>query len=183
MLKSFFEEILADRDDAGELVDLSDDSSDFEFIDTFDIDQEYLDSFLQNNSITYNQFFSSVFAYTLSRFAGSEKVLFNLVENGRGHIDLSQSVGMFVRTLPVLLDCSNQDISSFLDVSSNVINSVMKYDLYPFRLLANEFDLNSNILFQYSHDLFSNLLDKEKFGYSVDELNHDLNAELSVFHI
>ncbi len=181
--QEFFEEILADRDDAGELVDLSYDSSDFEFIDTFDIDQEYLDSFLQNNSITYNQFFSSVFAYTLSRFAGSEKVLFNLVENGRGHIDLSQSVGMFVRTLPVLLDCSNQDISSFLDVSSNVINSVMKYDLYPFRLLANAFDLNSNILFQYSHDLFSNLLDKEKFGYSVDELNHDLNAELSVFHI
>ena len=53
---------------------------------------------------------------------------------------------MFVRTLPVLIDCKNQSISSFLDYSSNLINSVMKYDLYPFRILANQYDLNSNIL-------------------------------------
>lgn len=67
---------------------------------------------------------------------------------------MSKSVGMFVRTLPVLIDCKNQEVSSFLDYSGDLVNSVMKSDLYPFRLLAKQYDLNSDILFQYSHDLF-----------------------------
>ena len=135
---------------------------------------------MQNHSLTYNQFFASVFAYTLSRFAGSEKVLFNLVEDGRGHFDLSESVGMFVKTLPVLMDCRNQDTDSFFRYSSGLINSVMKYDLYPFRVLAKEYDLNSNIFFQYSHTLFSNVINND-YNYNISELDHDLVADLSFF--
>jgi hypothetical protein len=57
----------------------------------------------------------------------------------------------------------------------------MKYDLYPFRVLANDYDLNSNIIFQYAHNLFSDVINKEDLKYSVDELNHDLNANLSFY--
>ncbi|WP_407422907.1 amino acid adenylation domain-containing protein [Methanobrevibacter sp.] len=178
----FFENMLADREEVYELLpSLNGNEDEFELIDTFDIDIENLNSFLQNNSITYNQFFTSVFAYTLSRFTGSDKVLFNIIENGRGHIDLSQSVGMFVKTLPLLMDCKNQDIASYLEYSSKLINSVMKYDLYPFRSLASDYNLNSNILFQYSHDLFSDVINKEDLKYIVDELDHDLNADLSFY--
>ena len=160
--KEFFDGMLADRDEVHDLL-LSVDGDDKEsvLIDTFDMDMEYLSSFLQSNSITYNQFFTSVFGYTLSRFSGSDKVLFNIVEDGRGHIDLSESVGMFVKTLPILMDCKNQEISSFLKYSSGLVNSVMRYDLYPFRVLAREYDLNSNILFQYSHDLFSDVVNED----------------------
>ena len=34
------------------------------------------------------------------------------VDDGRGNIDLSKSVGMFVKTLPILLDCRNQNVDS-----------------------------------------------------------------------
>ena len=180
--REFFDSMLADKDEVYDLLpSLNGKEDEFELIDTFDIDMEHLSSFLQSHSITYNQFFTSVFAYTLSRFSGSDKVLFNIIENGRGHIDLTESVGMFVKTLPVLMDCKNQEINSYLKYSSNLINSVMKYDLYPFRILASEYDLNSNILFQYSHDLFSEVVNKEDLKYSVDELKHDLNADLAFF--
>ena len=75
MLKSFFEEILADRDDAGELVDLSDDSSDFEFIDTFDIDQEYLDSFLQNTASSLLPVVRKIFPFIFSKAAAHSSVV------------------------------------------------------------------------------------------------------------
>ena len=180
--REFFDDMLADNNEVyGLLPSLNGTDEEFELIDTFDMDMEYLSSFLQNHSITYNQFFTSVFAYALSRFTGSDKVLFNIIEDGRGHIDLSKSVGMFVKTLPVLMDCKNQDINSYLKYSSNLINSVMKYDLYPFRILASDYDLNSNILFQYSHNLFSDVINKEDLKYSVDELEHDLNADLSFY--
>ena len=178
----FFSLMLADVDEVHDLLpSVNDDNDEFEFIDSFDIDFDDLNSFLQSHNLTHNQFFSSVFAYTLSRFTGSDKILFNIIEDGRGHIDLSDSVGMFVKTLPVLIDCSNNDVNSFLDYSSDLINSVMKYDLYPFRALANDYDLNSNILFQYSHNLFSDVINKDDLKYGVDELDHDLNADLSFY--
>ncbi|MBQ2831509.1 non-ribosomal peptide synthetase [Methanobrevibacter sp.] len=177
----FFDEMLADNDEVYDLLpSLKSSEDEFELVDTIELDAEYLNSFLQKHSITHNQFFASVFAYALSRFSGSNKVLFNIIDDGRGNIDLSESVGMFVKTLPVLLDCTNQNVDSFLDYSSTLINSVMKYDLYPFRLLASEYDLNSNILFQYSHDLFNDMLNKEDSKYGIEELEHDLNADLSL---
>ena len=180
----FFESMLSDRDEVYELLPSikTEDNSDFEYNYTFNIDNNELNSFLNSQSITQNQFFCSVFAYTLSRFSGSSKVLFNLIEDGRGHIDLSESVGMFVHTLPLLIDCKNQSVSSFLDYSSNLINSVMKYDLYPFRLLANQYDLNSNILFQYSHNLFQTITNEED-AYAVDDLKQDIIGDLSFFRL
>ena len=57
----------------------------------------------------------------------------------------------------------------------------MKYDMYPFRLLANEFDLKFDISFQYAHNLFSTLLDKDEYGYCVDDLEHDPEGDLSFY--
>ncbi len=177
----FFEEMLVDLDETYDLLDCVklDDNDNREYFDTFDVDGVLLDSFLKESGVTYNQFFCGVFAYTLSRFTGSSKVSFNLVEDGRGHVDLSESVGMFVRTLPLLVDCRNQSIDSFIQYCGSLVNRVMFYDLYPFRLLARDYDLNSNILFQYSHELFSNAL-KNDF-YRLDELEHDAVGDLSFF--
>ena len=178
--QKFLDNMLADRDEVYDLLPCVDSNSESVFDDVVNVDESILTSFLKGNSITHNQFFTSVFAYSLSKFAGSSKVLFNLIENGRGHMDLSNSVGMFVRTLPLLLDCKNQSVSSFLKYSSNTINSLMEYDLYPFHVLANEYDLNSDILFQYSHDIFRNSFDDNN-DYHVDELKHESQGDMSFF--
>ena len=176
--KKFFEGMLADRDEVYGLLNSINPDDEFIYDDVYEFKDVDLTSFLQNNNITYNQFFSSVFAYTLSRFTGSSKAMFNLIEDGRGHIDLSDSIGMFVKTLPILIDCANQDISSFLEYSSNLINSAMKYDLCPFRILANEYNLNSNITFQYAHEIF-NMFDND---YSkVEIIKTDSINDLSFF--
>uniref|UniRef100_UPI00388DB6AC amino acid adenylation domain-containing protein n=1 Tax=Methanobrevibacter sp. TaxID=66852 RepID=UPI00388DB6AC len=179
--KIFMHNMLADIDEVHELMPSIDKDSEFQYMNTFDIDGNKLTDFLQNHSITRNQFFSSVFAYTLSRFTGSSKVLFNILEDGRGHIDHSQSIGMFVKTLPIIMDCKNQTVDSFLEYSSTLVNTVMNYDLYPFRFLANEFDLKFDISFQYAHNLFSTLLNKDDYGYSVNELDHDPEGDLTFF--
>ncbi len=179
--KTFMTNVLADRDEVQELMPSVGGDAEFNYINTFDIDGNELNGFLQDHSITRNQFFSSVFAYTLSRFTGSSKVLFHILEDGRGHIDLFQSVGMFVKTLPIIMDCKNQTVDSFLEYSSSLVNTVMKYDMYPFRLLANEFDLNFDISFQYAHNLFSTLLDKDEYGYCVNDLEHDPEGDLSFY--
>ena len=46
---------------------------------------------------------------------------------------------MYVKTLPLLMDCGNRDVASFLAYASELVNTAMKHDLYPFRLLAKEY--------------------------------------------
>jgi hypothetical protein len=75
---------------------------------------------------------------------------------------------MFVKTLPVLMDCKDQDLDSFLAYSSDLINSVMKNDLYPFRILAGKYDLNANIQFQYSHELFAGAVNNDGLDYEIE---------------
>ena len=178
--QKFLDNMLADRDEVYGLLPCVDNSGESVFDDVVFVDGSILTSFLEGNSITHNQFFASVFAYSLSKFSCSSKVLFNLIENGRGHMDLSSSVGMFVRTLPLLLDCRNQSVRSFLKYSANTINSLMEYDLYPFHVLANEYDLDSDILFQYSHNIFKNSFD-DNGDYKVDELKHESQGDMSFF--
>ena len=102
---------------------------------------ELFNSFLEKHNVSENVFFSSVFAYTLSRFAGNEKVLFNIVENGRDRFNNYDSIGMFVNTLPLLVDCHNQDVYSFVDDVGALFYSVLRYNYYPFRLIANKYDI------------------------------------------
>ena len=179
--KEFFDAMLSDMEEVYDLMpSIAKDKCDGELYCDFNLDSAYLKSFLENHSITYIQFFTSVFAYTLSRFTGSPKAFFNLIVNGRTHMDLKDSVGMFVRTLPLLFNCENQKIGSFLKYNSTLINSAMKYDFYPYSQLANEYDFSSNILFQYVYNLIYNS-DESKNISSVEELEHDKVGDLSFY--
>ena len=148
----FYERFLADIDEVGILLD-SVSSEGAGILQTdLNIDSDSFHSFLLNHNLSENVFFVSAFAYTLSRFVGNEKVLFNILDNGRGRFKNFDAIGMYVNTLPMLADCKNQDISAFMDYMSDLIYDVMKYDYYPFRLIANEYNVNSNILFQFIPD-------------------------------
>ena len=149
--KSYYDSMLADSDEAGVL--LSSVSTDGPGNYTIDLEADITD-FVEKHSISKNVLFTSVFAYTLSRFAGDDKVMFNTLENGRDRFDCFDSIGMFVNTLPLLVDCKNQDIASFINHVSELIHGVKKHNLYPYRLLANEYDINSDIIFQYIPDWF-----------------------------
>lgn len=149
--KSFYETMLADSDEAGAL--LSSVSSDGPGNYTIDLEADITD-FVEKYGISKNVLFTSVFAYTLSRFVGDDKVVFNTLENGRDRFDCFDSIGMFVNTLPLLVDCKNQDIASFVSQISELIRGVRKHNLYPYRILANEYDINSDVIFQYIPDWF-----------------------------
>ena len=142
------------------------------------IDKNMLNSFLVKHNISENVFFTSIFAYTLSRFVGNDKVLFNIVENGRDRFGNYDAIGMFVNTLPLLIDCKNQDISSFVEYVSAVVYGVMRYNYYPFRILAKKYDINSNILFQFLPEWIK---DTNIDGIELDLEEKDLYEDRSDF--
>ena len=183
--EEFFDSMLVDVDDAGELLDSVLVEGHGSTLIDLGIDGELFRSFLDEHNVSENVLFSGVFAYTLSRFVGSEKVLFNIVENGRDRFGNYDSVGMFVNTLPLLVDCKNQDVSSFMGYVSDVVYGVMRYNYYPFRLLANNYDVKSDIIFQFLPEwvMDTNGSEGNIIGNGREDLldnNGDLIADLSV---
>ncbi len=181
--KDYYDTMLTETDEIGTLLnDVSTDKPGMCKC-NLDIDLKQFNKFISENYINENVLFTSVFAYTLSRFAGNDKVLFNIVENGRDRFNNFNSIGMFVNTLPILADCKNQAVSTFIDSMSDLIYSAMRYNYYPFRLLANEYNIDAEILFQYQPDWFNENrnddLDNEDLIKDSDDLICDLNVDVN----
>ena len=88
-------------------------------------------NFAHENSITVGSLLNAIFAYTYSRFICSDKVYYNFTEHGR-HEDYSQdSVGMFIRTIPILMDCKYNSVSNYVRYASDLILESMKNSIYP----------------------------------------------------
>lgn len=98
---------------------------------SLNINNEKLNNFIKKNSISKNALFTSVFAYTLSRFTNNEKVIFSFLHNGRDRLNALNSVGMFVNTLPIVINCENDRIVNFINKAQNSILKMIEYSFYP----------------------------------------------------
>ena len=168
----FYDSMLADRDEAGVLLDsaLANDAG----ISSLDLelDLTLFKSILDEWGISENVAFTGVFAYTLSRFTGSSKALFNIIENGRDRFNNFHSIGMYVNTLPLLVDCIDLDIASFMNNVSDLVYDAMKYNYYPFRILAKEYDIDSNVLFQFIPDWINDENTNSSFSNDIGDVKN-----------
>ena len=148
----FFSDEFADIDEVQDILSDVDGSEGSVRLPIRDV-REKVELFTQEHGITVSNLLNAVFAFTYSRFTGSGKVYYTFTENGR-HENYSQdAMGMFVRTIPVLVDCSDKSIKDYLSGVSDLILESMSNSVYPFRLLAREFDLSNDIIFEYNYDL------------------------------
>ena len=72
-----------------------------------------------------------------------------MVESGRGRFNDYKSIGLYANVVPLLINCENQSIDSFMEHSSNLIYGAIKYSFYPLLLLYQKYPLDAAIIFQY----------------------------------
>ena len=117
---------------------------------TYDLkfDKIAFKSFLNNTGISENVFFTSVFAYALSQFVDSDKVLFTLIENGRDRFN-ENFIGMTSNVMPLVADCKDQSINSFMENMADIIYGISRHSYYPILLLYQKYNFEVNTLFQF----------------------------------
>ncbi|WP_295615982.1 hypothetical protein [uncultured Methanobrevibacter sp.] len=148
------------------LSDVGENSPSFSFID-LDLNSE---TFNENKDIL----FISAFAYTLSRFVCSDKVLFDIIDENSD-------------PLPLFVNCENQKVSAFIDSVKESIdyydqNRVDESSNIVFNLMSEEiesYDFNANIL-QKDKDYVLKLSSSEK--YSQNTINRFLYSFKSILH-
>ncbi|MBO7695980.1 MAG: AMP-binding protein, partial [Methanobrevibacter sp.] len=131
--------------------------------------------FCRECGVTVGNFMNGIFAYTLSRFTGSNHVYYAFSEHGRHELYLQDALGMYIHTLPIIVNCENRTVEDYLVSVSDLILDAMRYRTYPFRLLAYEFDLNNNVAFEYNYDLN----DESGIGdeLTIDEMSVNLVSD------
>ena len=144
----FYRPILSDAGDVGELV--GDNSSEGYTRSAYDLefDKVAFKSFLNKAGISEIVLFSSVFTYTLSQFVDSDKVLFTLIENGRDRFN-EDFIGMTSNVMPLVADCKDQSVNSFMEHMSHIVYGASRYSYYPVIPLYQNYDFEVKIMFQF----------------------------------
>lgn len=149
------------------------------------LDEEFscmaVEQFTRQKGISENTLFLGAFSYALGKYSGEDKSLFCTVNNGRHSTDMAESVGMFVRTLPVYQSWEESSpVEDYLQGFQKDFYELMGHDCISFAELARDYGISSDILFVYQGEMFSGLVfDSGKYAAEPIPAG-DVQADVSV---
>ena len=149
------------------------------------LDEEFscmaVEQFTRQKGISENTLFLGAFSYALGKYSGENKSLFCTVNNGRHRVDMAESVGMFVRTLPIYQSWKEDvSVEGYLQGFQKNFYEVMGHDCISFAELAGTYGISSDILFVYQGEMFSGLVFDSK-KYAAEPISTgDVQADVSV---
>lgn len=112
--------------------------------------------FVKMHGITENTLLMGAFAYLLKIFAGTDEICFTAVNSGRHDNRLSESIGMFVRTLPLHFTISDQDeVMTFLKNVQDTFFETMKHDCISFGELVSTYGISTDVSFVYQAEMLN----------------------------
>ena len=124
-----------------------------------------VEQFTRQKGISENTLFLGAFAYALGKYTGGNRSLFCTVNNGRHCTGLAESVGMFVRTLPICQSWEERlSVEVFLEEFQKNFYETMEHDVISFAELARDYGIASDILFVYQGEMLKGLsLDGKRY--------------------
>ena len=130
-----------------------------EFDVNINIDKNKFNQFIKDNKTTINTLWIASIGYALAKYLNREDALFSTVYNGRSDMRVIKDVGMFVHTLPLVIDPFKQkDAKSYIKAVGDQIQKNMANDIYGFMEIAHDYGFRLDLLFVYegkiSQDLF-----------------------------
>lgn len=114
--------------------------------------------------ITENTLFLGAFAYALAKQGGQEQSLFCTVENGRHIPELQNTYGMLVHTLPLCVNIDEKaQTSEYLAEVQELLFDSLNHDIVSIVQLANEYEVNSDIIFVYQGEMLNGVTINDSF--------------------
>ncbi|MCH5210846.1 MAG: amino acid adenylation domain-containing protein, partial [Oscillospiraceae bacterium] len=103
--------------------------------------------------ITENVFFIGVFGAMLARYNFDNKSVFTTIYHGRNDSRLNETVGMLVKTLPVICK-TDVGAKEYFNTLQSEIMGMMDNDIYPFPEISRKFNIVPNAMVVYQGDSF-----------------------------
>ncbi len=146
------------------------------------VPSQNIDTFCAVNGITVNSFMHAAFAIFVKRLIKDENPLYLTISNGRDtDACLQQCIGMFVKTLPVVITSElvqGLSTANFVKEVHRQLQKSYSMDYYPYTKIVERHQVNAELMFIYQdevgkNDLWENSLriplslDTAKFPISI----------------
>ena len=118
------------------------------------IPMSLVNDFCRSVSTTPNTLFAASLSLCLSRMVREDKVAFCTVHNGRLDSRIGGSIGMFVKTLPVVVGIEKgMDVKGLLSEIRGYLKNLWKRQDYPFAEIVENFGVNMEISYTFQHKI------------------------------
>ncbi|MBQ4225915.1 MAG: amino acid adenylation domain-containing protein, partial [Oscillospiraceae bacterium] len=126
------------------------------------------ESYCRENGLTPNALFLAGSFYAISRFAANKEVFISTISSGRGDVKLTDSVGMFVHTIPLAMDFNKEmTASQLIKASAEVMRGSIANEDYPFAELAAKYGYSTEIMYECQIGIISDGGKLGGHGYDV----------------
>ena len=117
-----------------------------------------VEAFGKANGVFKSNYFTAAYALLLAKTAGEEESVFTTIYNGRKDKSMSQTAGMFVKTLPVFARFdANTTTLDFLKTMQDQMHGCRDNDLFSYTDLLHETSISSDIMFVYQAELYDDM--------------------------
>lgn len=149
--KAFFAEQLKDFDIATEIpADKNDDSDKGEGIVVKSAtDMAAISAYAKSLGVSPSAVFLAATFYVAARFTNNKQVYLGTISNGRSNVDVADTIGMFVNTLPLACKLEEQTVEQFVLQCADTFNSTIDHEDYPFAQIAADYGFQPNLMFEY----------------------------------
>ena len=107
-------------------------------------------AFAQSAGVTPAAVYLAATYIAYSRYVCEDAVAIATISNGRGNLKFSDTMGMFVNTLPLAITLDNAEtVSSFLGRVSEDFAAAIAHENYPFARVASKYDFRPMASYTY----------------------------------
>lgn len=122
-----------------------------------DVPSQNIDTFCAVNSVTVNSFMHAAFAIFVKRLIKEDHLLYLTISNGRDiGAELQSCVGMFVKTLPIVITSGIEQGKSIADFVKEVQKQLQKsysMDYYPYTKIVERHRVKAELMFLYQDEV------------------------------
>ena len=151
---------------------------------TLNVSIESVETFCKENGIFKSTFFTSAYSFLLAKFNNEQESLFTTVYNGRQDKRLKNTVGMFVKTLPVYAKFDGEtSVLDFLKAGQEQMSGCRQHDIYSYSDLMEDIKPQSNSMFAWHASLFADdkMCDKPMQAERIGNSTLDASLYLKAF--
>ncbi|MBQ0024343.1 MAG: amino acid adenylation domain-containing protein [Bacteroidales bacterium] len=132
---------------------------------SLEFDGKEIDAFCRRNGFTQANYFMTMFLHLLHEVTREDNILITTINNGRNAVLEYDTVGMFVKTLPVtsIRYPATTSVTDAVNTVQHQFQRTQSFDYYPFIKMAERHPVRSEILFEYQKGVFlDDILDQQK---------------------
>ena len=147
--KAFFDSMLADFDGSSEIKgDLQATGRRGNLAEsTVHLNKSDVERFCSEQGVTAASLFLGVLSYVTARWVGSRDVYISTVSSGRSDPALSNTAGMFVRTVPLCIKMCEGSSAQYIRGAAKSLSDSVSHEGYPFTRIAREYLFEPSVMY------------------------------------